>query len=57
MGSKFCFPGLSQQCNESKWHRLFLVKKDLLSEVRMRITSALLSYSEQTDEQKTLASL
>lgn len=57
MGSKFCFPGLSQQCNEIKWHRLFFVKKDLLDEVRMRITSALLSYSEQTDEQKTLASL
>lgn len=57
VGSKFCFPGLSQQCNESKWHRLFLVKKDLLGEVKMRITSALLSYSEQTDEQKTLASL
>lgn len=36
--------------------RLLFVKKDLLGEVRKRITSALLSYSKWSDEQKTVAS-
>lgn len=36
--------------------RLLFVKKDLLGEVRKRITSAPLGYSKWSDEQKTVAS-